>query len=162
MADIIVDGKTRVAFVPTINNEAAPTVAELTAGTLLHDMLVPDGMEGFEPDPGEVDNTSFGSTFDTKLPGVSSFSGTRLVLKKQDGVDTVHATLTAFDTAGFVVVRNGALKTVAFASSDKVQVYPIRTGAWAYMNPERNSVLKYWVATPVSDEPNFAAVVAAA
>jgi hypothetical protein len=161
MADIIVDGKTRVAFVPTIANKAAPTVAELSAGTLLHDTLVPDGMEGFEPDPGEVDNTSFGSTFDTKLPGVSSFSGTRLVLKKQDGTDTVHSTLTAFDTGGNIVVRAGTkLKTDTWALSDKVQVFPIRTGAWAYVNPERNSVLKYWVATPVSAEPNFNATVA--
>lgn len=161
MADIIVDGKTKVAFVPAISDTSAPTVAELTAGTELQDTLVPDGMEGFEPDPGEVDNTSFGSTFDTKLPGTSSFSGTRLVLKKQQGTDTVHTTLTAFDTGGFIAVRQGKDKATAWAASDDVQVFPIRTGAWAYMNPERNSVLKYWVATPVSDEPVFDATVSA-
>jgi hypothetical protein len=35
MADIIVDGQTRVAYVPTIANIAAPTTTELNAGTLL-------------------------------------------------------------------------------------------------------------------------------
>ena len=33
MADIIVDGQTKVYYVPTISNIAAPTTAELNAGT---------------------------------------------------------------------------------------------------------------------------------
>lgn len=48
MADIIVDGMTRVTFAPTIANTAAPTVAELNAGTLLQSTLIPAGLEGFE------------------------------------------------------------------------------------------------------------------
>ena len=85
MADIIVDGQTRVAFVPTISNIAAPTVAQLNAGTLLQTTLIPTGLEGFENTTADVDNTSLASTFDTKLPGRQSFSGTGLVLKKHGG-----------------------------------------------------------------------------
>lgn len=161
MADIIVDGQVRVSFVPTISNPEAPTAVELNAGTLLHDVLTPDGVEGFDPDPGEVDNTSYGSTFDTKLPGTASFSGTRLTLKKQSGTDTVHATLTAFNTAGYIVFRFGKDKdTLYTATTDKVTVYPIRTGNWSYVQPERNTVLRYWVVTAVSDEPKFDVAVA--
>ena len=58
MADIIVDGKTRVAYVPTIANIAAPTTTELNAGTLLQSTLIPAGLEGFENSTAEVDNTS--------------------------------------------------------------------------------------------------------
>ena len=160
MADIIIDGFVRVAFVPTIASIAAPTTTELNAGTLLHSTLVPAGLEGFEPSPGEVDNTNFGSTFDTKLPGVSSFSGTRLMLKKQDGTDTVYNLLKVKNTAGYIVVRRNLDKNTAWTASQKVEVYPIRTGAFAPVAPERNSVSKYWVATPVSDEPNLDATVA--
>lgn len=161
MADIIVDGFVRVAFVPTIANLAAPTVAELNAGTLLSSTLVPGGLEGFEPSPGEVDNAAFDSKFDTKLPGVSGYSGSRLILKKQTiGSDTIHTLLTAFGTAGFIVIRRGIDSATAWATSQKPQVNPITTGDWDYVAPERNSVLKYWVATPISGAPNKTATVA--
>lgn len=158
MADIIIDGLVRVAFVPTIAG-AAPTAVELNAGTILHDVLTPDGVEGFDPDPGEVDNTAYGSTFDTKLPGTASFSGSRLTLKKQSGTDTVHTTLTAFNTAGNLVFRFGTPKATTFATGDKVTYYPIRTGSWSYVPPERNTVLRYWVATPVTSDPKFEVAV---
>ncbi len=158
MADIIVDGFTRVAFVPTIASAAlVPTSTELAAGTLLHDTLIVGGMEGFEAAPGEVDNTSFGSTFDTRLPGIAAFTGTRLILKKQSPTDTVFTTLTTFNTAGYIVIRDGVDKGTAWAAANKVQVYPVRTGSWSYMNRERNSVLRYWVATPITDAPNLTA-----
>ena len=160
MADIIIDAFVRVAFVPTIANIASPTTTELNAGTLLHDTLIPGGLEGFEPSPGEVDNTSFGSSFDTKLPGVSSFSGTRLMLKKQDGTDTVYNLLTVFNTAGNIAIRRNLAKEAAWTSTQKLEVYPIRTGAFAPVAPERNSVSKYWVATPISLAPNLNATVA--
>jgi hypothetical protein len=80
MADIIVDGQTKVYYVPTISNIAAPTTAELNAGTDLTSTLIPAGLEGFENSTAEVDNTSLASTFDTKLPGRQSFSGTGLGL----------------------------------------------------------------------------------
>ena len=46
MADIIVDGMTKVSYVPTIANIAAPTVAELNAGTALQSTLIPAGPGG--------------------------------------------------------------------------------------------------------------------
>ena len=156
MADIIVDGQVRVVFFPTIAaGTGIPTAAEITAGTILHDTLTPDGVAGFDPDPGEVDNTAYGSTFDTKLPGTASFSGTRLTLKKQSGTDTVHATLTAFNTAGYIGFRFGSPKGTAAAAADKWTIYPVRTGSWSYVPPERNTVLRYWVAVPISSDPKF-------
>lgn len=160
MADIIIDGFVRVAFVPTIASIAAPTTAELNAGTLLHSTLVPGGLEGFEPSPGEVDNTSFDSKFDTKLPGVSAFSGTRLVLKKQTATDTIFNLLTVFNTAGNIVVRRNLDAATAWAASQPMEVYPIVTGAFGFLAPERNSVSKYWVATPISAAPNMKATSA--
>lgn len=156
MADIIVDGLTYVAFVPTIANINSPTATEINAGTVLHSVLTAAGMEGFDPSPGEVDNTAYSSTFDTKLPGVSSFSGTRLILKKQTATDTVFTTLKTFGTAGNIAVRHGlAVATAPAASQPLWDIFPIVTGAFAMMPPERNTVLRYWVATPVSAQPAF-------
>ncbi|MEO5665515.1 MAG: hypothetical protein ABIR39_19795 [Nocardioides sp.] len=161
MADIIVDGQTRVAFVPTIANIAAPTTAELNAGTLLQSTLIPAGLEGFENTTADVDNTSLASTFDTKLPGRQSFSGTGLVLKKQDGTDTVFNLLSVPNTAGYIVIRDGVAESTAWAATNKVEVYPIRTAAHSTMGRgEANSLLRYRIPTPISAAPNLKAVVA--
>lgn len=161
MADIIVDGMTRVAFVPTIANIAAPTVAELNAGTLLTSTLIPAGLEGFENSTAEVDNTSLASTFDTKLPGRQSLSGTALVLKKQDGTDTVFNLMTVPGTNGFIVIRDAVLQGTAWATGDKLEVYPIRTATHNMVGRgESNSLLRYRVPTPVSAPPNLKAIAA--
>src|SRR5258708_36513503 len=104
MPDIVVDGFTRVAYVPTIANIAAPTTTELNAGILLTSVMTPDGLTGFEPTTADVDNSSLNSTFDTKTIGRDSFSGTKLILKKQSGTDTAYATLLR-GVAGYIVVR---------------------------------------------------------
>jgi hypothetical protein len=156
-----VDGQTRVAWVPTIANTAAPTTTELNAGTLLQSTLIPAGLEGFENSTAEVDNTSLASTFDTKLPGRQSFSGTGLVLKKQNGTDTVFNLMTTPNTDGYIVIRDGVAESTAWASSDKVEVYPVRTAAHSMLGRgEANSVLRYRVPTPVTAKPNLKAVVA--
>lgn len=161
MADIIVDGMTRVCFAPTIANIAAPTVAELNAGTLLQTTLIPTGLEGFENTTAEVDNTALSSTFDTKLPGRQSLTGTGLVLKKQDGTDTVFNLLTSPGTNGYIVIRDGVLQATAWTIGDKVEVYPIRTAAHSMVGRgEANSLLRYRVPVMVSAMPNLKAVVA--
>lgn len=160
MADVIVDGQTRVYYVPTIANNAAPTVAELNAGTSLTSTLTATGVEGFTAAPGEVDNTALASTFDTKVPGVSSYSGTGLVLKKQASGDTVFTLLTAFNTAGYIVIRRNVAQATAWTIAQVAQVYPITTGDWDYLDPERNTLSRYRVATPVSAAPTKNAVVA--
>lgn len=162
MADIVVDGQNRVDFVPTIASATlAPTAAEYTAGTRLDTVIAASGLEGFEASTGEVDNTYFSSRFDTKVPGVSSYSGTRLICKKQTGTDTVHTTLTTFGTSGFIVIRYGLAASTAPAAAQKINVYPIQTGDWDWMAPERNSMLKYWVATPITSDPGKNLVVLA-
>src|SRR3954470_24971566 len=90
MADIITDGRTKVYLVPSITNIAAPTTAELNAGTAIEGLMTPDGLVGFEPETADVDNSALNSSFDTKWPGRASFSNTSVRLKKQAGVDAVY------------------------------------------------------------------------
>lgn len=161
MADIIVDGRTKVNFVPTVASALLiPTAVEVLAGTSLEFFLTAAGLEGFEPSTAEVDNTSLGSSTDTNLPGRAGYSGTGLVLKKQTPTDTVWTTLTTFGTVGFIVIRDDLPVATAFAAAQKVAVYPIVTGQWGFQGRgDKNSMLRYRVPTPISGNPNLAATL---
>lgn len=165
MADSLADNRTRVYWVPSISNIAAPTTTELNAGTLLAGtstgtgFLTNDGLVGFEPDTADVDTTALDSVFDTKIAGRGSFSGTLLRLKKQSGTDTVYNLLVR-DLAGYVVIRRDAPAATAWATSDKVEVYPSILGEVRNLAPEANSVHRYEVPVKISSSPNLRATVA--
>lgn len=159
MADIPVDGNTRVAYVPTISNNAAPTTAELNAGILLQGTMTADGLVGFEPDTADVDNTSLASTFDTKTIGRDSYSGTLVRLKKQSGTDTIFTTMTR-GTAGYIVIRRDITESTAWNTGQAVEVYPIVCGQRRRLAPESNTVTRYEVPTKISSIPTLTASVA--
>jgi hypothetical protein len=159
VADIVVDGFTRVAYVPTIANTSAPTTTELNAGVLLTSVLTPDGVKGFEPSTADVDNSSLASTFDTKTIGRDSFSNTMLTMKKQSGTDTAYATLTR-GTAGYIVIRRYMDQSTAWASTQVVEVYPIICGQTRNLAPVANSVTKWEVDTKITNTPNVRAAIA--
>lgn len=159
MPDSLADGRTRVAWVSTISNINAPSTAELNAGTLLHSLMTPDGLIGFEPDTADVDTSALDSTFDTKIAGRGSFSGTMLRLKKQTGTDSTYNLLVR-DLAGYVVVRRDIAAATAWASTQAVEVYPAVLGEVRNLPPEGNSLHKYEVPVKVSSTASLRAAVA--
>lgn len=159
MADIVTDGKTKVWSVPSIANIAAPTTAELNAGTALEGVMTPDGLQGFEADTADVDNSSLKSTFDTKKAGRAAFSNTMLRLKKQSGTDSVYDTLVR-EYVTHVVIRRGTDSDTAWTAGDEVEVYPVECGEVRNLPPEANTVQRYEVPIKVTTEPNLRAVVA--
>lgn len=159
MVDSLSDGRTRVYSVPSISNIAAPTVAELNAGVQLEPLITADGLMGFQPDTAEVDTSALNSTFNTKLPGRASFSGTGLRLKKQTGVDTVYNTLiNGFATN--IVIRRDISSTTAWAAGQAVEVYPGQCGEVKNLDPAPNELHKYEVPFFVSPQPNLRATTA--
>lgn len=161
MADIVVDGFTRVSFVASIANINAPAAAsELTPGLLLAAVMTPDGLVGFEPSTADVDNSALNSTFDTKTIGRDSFSGTMLRLKKQSGTDTAWTTLVR-GTTGYIVVRRYMDNSTAWAASQAVNVYPIICGQRRELSPEANSVAKWEVDTKITSTPAIYVLTAA-
>lgn len=159
MADIVTDGKTKVWSVPSIANIAAPTTAELNAGTALEGVMTPDGLQGFEADTADVDNSSLKSTFDTKKAGRAAFSNTMLRLKKQSGSDSIYDTLVR-EYVTHIVIRRGTDSDTAWAIGDEVEVYPVECGEVRPLPPEANTVQRYEVPIKVTTEPNLRAVVA--
>jgi len=159
MGDIIVDGTVKVAFVPTIANLAAPTVAEVNAGDDLQTFITADGLVGYEPETAEVDTSGLHSTFDTKGPGRASFSGTMLRFKKQTGTDTAYSTLTR-GTEGYIVIRRYVAQATAWTVGDDVGVYPIACGELRELAPEANTVARFEIPTMITQQPDLRAVLA--
>lgn len=159
MADSLADGRTRVYWVSAIANIAAPTTAELNAGTALTSFMTADGLNGFQPDTAAVDTSALDSTFNTKAPGRANYDNTFLRLKKQDGTDSVY-NLLVYGTAGYVVIRRDVTSTTAWAASQKVEVYPAQCGEVRNLDPEPNSLHKYEVPTMITSAPNLRATVA--
>lgn len=159
MADSNADGRTKVYSVPSIANIAAPTVAELNAGTALDGLMTPDGLVGFEPDTGDVDNSKLNSTFSTTSAGRVSFSGTMIRLIKQTGTDTVYNTF-VYGYATNIVIRRDVTAGTSWTIGDKVEVVPVQCGEIRNLAPEANSVHKYEVPTKITTQPNLRATVA--
>jgi hypothetical protein len=159
MADLISDGKTRVAWLSTVANINAPTVAELTAGADYTKRITPDGLK-LDPSTADVDTGSLASTFDTKTVGRVGFD-VELTFKRGDtvGDDAPYTTL-KYGVSGFLVVRRGLAYNTAWASGQKVEVYPITCGEPQNSSPAANEVMKFVSPMKVTDAPATAATVA--
>jgi hypothetical protein len=159
VADIIADGKTRVAYVPTIANIASPTTTELNAGLLLQSLLTADGLGGFQPDTAKVDTSSLASTFSTSKNGRTSFDSPMLTLKRQDVGDTAYTTLIR-GTTGYIVVRSSITESTAWTTGQAIRVYPIECGEVQHVDLEANALERYQVPLTVTGSPNLRAAVA--
>jgi hypothetical protein len=159
MADLISDGKTRVAWLSTVANINAPTVAELTAGADYTKRITPDGLK-VDPSTADVDTSSLASTFDTKTAGRVGFD-TELTFKRGDtvGDDAPYTTL-KYGVSGFLVIRRGVAYTTAWTVGQKVEVYPITCGEPQNSSPAANEVMKFVSPMKVTDSPATAATVA--
>jgi hypothetical protein len=161
MADIIMDGYVKVWSVPTIANIAAPTTAELNAGTNLGALLLKDGLRGFTPDTGTVDTTALSSTYGTNAPGLISLSKGSLWVKAQtQATETIRSVFIFGYTTNIVIRRNGSLETVAWTATDKSEVWPIKCGARIDGDFASNEVQKFGVEIFFYVAPNQSAIVA--
>lgn len=159
MADVISDGMTRVYWVPSIANIAAPTTTELNAGTALTSVITDDGMEGWEADTARVPNTSLASTTDTERMGRDKLANPLLRFKAQSPTDTVKSTLTK-GTLGYVVIRRLVAETTAWAALQAAQVTPVECGRRRDLKPEPNTMARYEIPFANHTTPSYDAVVA--
>ena len=160
MADIVSDGFTRVAWITTIANIAAPTTTELNAGILLHDVMTSDGFNGFQPDTAAIPTAKFSAIFDTSQPGRISFNGTMLRFCKQTPTDTIFSTLFPKGVAGFAVVRRSLAAATAWASTQPIEVYPSVTGQGRKLDGAPNTLERWESPLMFSASPNLQAAVA--
>lgn len=157
MPDIISDAMTRVSWVTSISNTAAPTTSELNAGVALESFITPDGL-GISTSTDTVDNSALNSNQSTTLPGRR---GDEISLTfKQQGQSAAPWTTFASRPAGYLVVRRGVASTTAWTASQKVQVYPCTAGDRQLLPPAANELEKFTVPLMVTGTVNDAATVA--
>lgn len=159
MSDLISDGKTRVAWVNSVSNIAAPTTTELNGGMDLTPRLTPDGLK-IDPSTADVDVSSLASTFDTREVGRRGFS-IELTLKRGTTTpeDLPFNTL-LYGVHGYLVVRRGIDYATAWASTQPVEVYPVVCAEPANQPPAANEVMKFMAGMKMTSDPSTRAAVA--
>ena len=65
-----------------------------------------------------------------------------------------------YNASGYLVVRRGTAFTTAYATADKVEVYPVTAGEAQNIAPAANEVNKFMSPMKVTSDPATRAVVA--
>ena len=155
------DGNVRVSFLTTLTSLTSPSAAEITAGTALEGYITPDG---WSPggDTASVDQSNLGSTFTNEAAGRRSFAPT-ITYKRYDdsGTATAAETTLVYRANGFLVVRSNKAATSAFASGDKVDIYPVQCGQPVPANAAPNETQKATVRLFMSADAHLAVTAAA-
>lgn len=159
MADLISDGKTRVAWLASVANINAPTTTELNAGADYTQRITPDGLK-LDPSTADVDTSSLASKFDTKTVGRVGYDVELTFKRGSTPSDDAPFTTLKYGVSGFLVVRRGVDYATAWTTAQKVEVYPITCGEPQNSSPAANEVLKFVSSMKVTDPPASAATVA--
>ena len=159
MADMLNDGNIKCTFVPAIANTAAPTTTELAAGTALECLITADG---FEPDASEdkVSVPKLCETTTAEAPGRSTYHVKLTMVRKTLVSEDVAWSTLLRGTAGFLVFRYGVSVATAYASTQKVQVWPGTFGERQPQKPEMNGATKFMSEFYISSQPKMDAVIA--
>lgn len=157
MSDLLADGNVRVTFMTACSNIAAPTVAELNAGTALEAFITPDGLD-IGSTTAAVDTSGLNSTFTTQGAGRRSYD-LKLTFKRSTPTDTM-LNLFPYRTSGFLAVRRTLASATAWATSQKAEVYPVQTGEPNLIKPAQNEVQKFESNFFLTADANTTATVA--
>lgn len=144
----------KVFWLPAVASIAAPTQAELTAGTELTDFVPVDGVEQ-SPSRNKASQAMLGDAFVTEKVGTWSDELT-ITFVRDDAGDTPKTTC-AYGTEGFLLLaRYGTT-----AASDPVEVYPVQCHEPADLATAENEFSKYSITFAVTATPDRTAVMAA-
>jgi len=167
MAVVIMDGRVRVAWLTACANIAAPTVAELNAGTNIGPYITPDGLD-ISVDTGRVDVGNVASTFTLERVGRRK-PQVKLTLHHDATTSTTDPAwaLLVYRATGFLAVRLGVDATTAWTighggggTTGVVMVLPVEAGQDNPVKPAPDTSWDFMTDLTVYLDPNFRAVVA--
>lgn len=156
MAKMPYERYTRVYFCTTISNIAAPTAAEIAAGTYLSPFTKKDGVQT-PNNQNFIDSGDISTNYDAQEPGSFGGAPINLTMFRDESVDTAW-NLMVYGTRGFLVIARR--KTTAPTSGDKVEVYPVAMHEPAMNNSAANENQTFVAAFAVTGTPNLKATVA--
>lgn len=112
-------GVTKVKFVPAIAVPAAPTAAELTAGTELTTDVAE--VNGFALSNDPIPTPDLNSVFTSTIGGEDTTDASSLVFYDQDNVATIRTAL-AKGTTGYIVFA-----PYGYVATKRLEVWPIKS-----------------------------------
>ena len=154
MTAVAHDGTVKIYFATTVASLAAPTVANITAATLIPNVT------NFQTPNSEsmIDAADIDAEYDNEIIGTGKAGPIVLTIKRDDTDESDGWEL--FDTpkaVGYLIFsRFGA----AVADS-KVEVYPVQVGRRRPASYGRNALQTFEIPFAVTDDPELDAVVAA-
>lgn len=157
MGYIVGDKKERWDWAPAVANIAAPTTTEINAGLRISTNML--SATGFAPATAGVAISGIEDDFDVSVPGRRSFADMTMQFRRQPGTDTVYNTLVP-DATGYLIRRRSIDVNTAYASGQKVEVYPVTVGEPSVVDFEPNSVERFNVPFFPNARPNLRAAVA--
>lgn len=157
MARFMRKGTTKFYFVPTIAALAAPTVAEVTAGTHLSPQMAE--VNGFTFSNSPIQTPDMNSRFVSQIPGEDSTDESSIVFYEDKSTNPIRTAL-AKDTNGFIVIFSGGLAGATPAASDKCEVWPVTVSSNARRYTADNSAAQYEVKFATTSPPEQNATVA--
>ena len=157
MARQVSEGRTNVYWCTTVANKAAPTVAEITAGTSLAGFTSKDGLQ-VNINGNKVDSATLAETFDAQVAG-SWGADVTLTMFRDNATDTAW-NLSVYGTNGFLVIDRFRLAGVLPSAGNKVEVYPGQMLQPAPGNTAANEVVTFSLDIAITSQPNLSATVA--
>ncbi len=151
------DGMLRVQIVATIANQAAPTVAELNAGTHVTDFVTADGLT-VPSDQNTIDVRAASENFNAAVPG--TYGGAVEITGLRDNSADTFWDLVTYNLSRFVVVRRGIPTATAFAAAQKVEVYPCMFHEPVPEQIGGDEAARFTISAPCYRAPSLKAVVA--
>jgi hypothetical protein len=155
------DGNWRVSWVTTIANIAAPTVAELNAGTeLAQNWITPEGLNIPTGTAGRTTST-LGADTTTQRAARKNYDGSSVTCYRAEPpqADTAYDLLT-YGTDGYLVVRRTLPNATAYASAQKVEVYPFECGEPSLSPPAENATQTFTTPFFLTSPANTRATIA--
>ncbi len=141
------DGNVKRLIVPAIVLIGAPTVAELTGGTVKdYSCYLPAGGFNLPLSQAAISDDRECDTFTAELPGRKSISGSTITAIDNTGTANSASNIVADalveGTTLYVVNRYGLATGTAVIAAQKVDVFKVIVGQKQRMQPEANSVFK--------------------
>jgi len=156
MARITPDGYTKVHVVDTISSLAAPTEAEIAAGTEVTPFLTPAGLD--TPEEGtDADSSDLSSARDKSIPATIGGVITG-EFYRDDGTggttDDAWTAMPRLKITHLVIARFGGSDTDnAIQATDSVEVWPVRVSQRSNSRLARGDALRFTVNFALRDDP---------
>ena len=166
---MITDANRRLAWVPTLANYHAPTVAEITAGVDISCLVTAANFALGATGDASINEPPLCSDSETSDPGRTTFElAMNFYRFKSDVDDIAWTTFTGKGIHGYLVSRIGQIPDgtraheVPWTASDEVQVYEAITNTPQIMAPEGSTYEKFRQVFGSQQQIDERAVIAAA